>query len=189
VGYWPERCVGHDCMKKNQLIWCFLQKVRAIPMLMDDTHPSSPTAREAAKDAKNAPAPPSQLKTKDEHMVSFQKKSRGGFSEDSLPPRAISSFILSSWLYLLTTSTTQVGVVLLAVSMKTNVPSSHGGCWICCCCPVTRTIPCLWLMKLGFIVYSKYDFSLLDEESKNDNLPDSKITWLISVLCMLGEHY
>ena len=39
------------------------------------------------------------------------------------------------------------------------------------------------------IVLGNCDSSSLNKKSKNDNIPGSKITWLISVLYMLGEHY
>ena len=38
------------------------------------------------------------------------------------------------------------------------------------------------------IVLANCDSSL-NKKSKNDNISGSKITWLISVLCMSGEHY
>ena len=45
--------------------------------MMDDTHPSSATAREVAEAARNAPGPPPQLKTRDEQMSFLVSTIRG----------------------------------------------------------------------------------------------------------------
>ncbi|KAI4992120.1 hypothetical protein ZWY2020_041983 [Hordeum vulgare] len=46
-------------------------------VVMDDTHPSSTTAREVAEAARNAPGPPPQLKTRDEQMSFLVSTIRG----------------------------------------------------------------------------------------------------------------
>ncbi|KAF7000940.1 hypothetical protein CFC21_016714 [Triticum aestivum] len=209
MGWWSNGC-GHGTpsvgrIKCNSIVGCIVQMSSSCARRKSPCPDGSARCAlfQAAEKKTAAPEEPMQKLDAEDEVSS------GGKAEASSPPveekdgkYGQAQFLLDDiarkewWSYASRFAIQQHSIALLFVQLQAEPVNlkcfSGSGKAPCIVRPHAAYIPCLHGYEetaLLLVVTANMDSSSLDGENKNNNLVGSKITWLISVLYILGEHY